>query len=712
VIFRVCHSKTRATASPIRGGQQRSANVGHYPHIKIKMTSTTLQQKGLEVYGHGFALGELSSLDSDQNDNRSITYECHMDAPVSIEQAVTTEFVDDGVQESTIFPTVSPFDNYGVNSEDIKDFMAKPHLVKQCTWSTSQTYGTALCSENIEAYLGGSNISGDAPVVEWTNKLQGFSLCRGTAVLKMVLNATPFQQGKLILHFFPNYEERELVSIPMYHNSLVQTVQKPSVILDCRESSATLEIPYVSSYNWFNIIKGDFGWGAYTVSVLSPLAAGTSAPTTADVSIYLSFKDFELAAPICAQSNRIISSVVSKEAEAVSTGGNVSRGLRAAKLAADALSSIPSLSAVMKPVSWAADISAGVASWFGFAKPTENTVPTYVVHKHNRYQSVSDGVDTSVNLTLRSDNTLAGTDEATCRGIDEMSFEFLKKIPFYGVPGNNTLQTITWPVATMTNVSLFPSPCTVGPSYMQKIGTQNSSGHIATFNIGSPVYYLTPFLKSWRGSFKVKLMFVKTQFHTGRLQITFTPTTSTGITLPTTATSILSLREIIDIRFCDEVELTLPYLIEQHYLECDTVSPGAQTYSGILDIRVLNELRAPETCAQSIDIVMFWTAGDDFEFNNIINTGTYRPVYQSHSNSLISNVIGDAFVPPISTRHAELTHGEMFRSIKQILMQYHNVVNNATVPSTPTIYPWFVSTVGMDSTGNLHGTCGGDPFSA
>jgi len=172
------------------------------------------------------------------------------------------------------------------------------------------------------------------------------------------------------------------------------------------------------------------------------------------------------------------------------------------------------------------------------------------------------------------------------------------------------------------------------------------------------------------------------------------------------------LREIIDIRFCDEVELTLPYLIEQHYLECDTVSPGAQTYSGVLDIRVLNELRAPETCAQSIDIVMFWTAGDDFEFNNIINTGTYRPVYQSHSNSLISNVIGDAFVPPISTRHAELTHGEMFRSIKQILMQYHNVVNNATVPNTPTIYPWFVSTVGMDSTGNLHGTCGGDPFSA
>lgn len=699
--------------SPIRGRQQGTVIVGHYPHYINKMTSTTNNQNGLEVYGPGLALSEFSSLDSDQDYNRNSPYVCHMDAPVSTEQAITTEFVDDGVQERTLFGSVRPFDTYGSNFEDIKDFMAKPHLVNQCTWHTSDGYNAALCAETIEAYLGGNNISGASPVTEWVNKLQGFNLCRGTAVIKMVLNATPFQQGKLVLSFFPNYSERTPSAIPMYFAALAQHVQKPNVILDCRESSATLEIPYVNSYNFFSLIDKLYGWGSYSVNVLSPLSAGASAPTTADISIYLSFKDFELAAPICAQSNRVVKSVVSKEAEVIPTGGPVSTALRSVKLASDALSTIPSLSAITKKVSWAADISAGVASWFGFSKPTENTVPTYVVHKHNRYQSVSDGIDTSVNLTLRSDNALAGTDEATCRDLDEMSFEFLKKIPFYGVPNNQAQQTIQWAASTATNVSLFASghPCKVGPSYMQSQFTQTSGTHVATYNIGAPVYYLSQFFKSWRGSFKVKLMFVKTQFHTGRLQITFTPTTNTGATLPDTSTSMLSLREIVDIRFCDEVELTLPYLIQQHYLQTDTVSSGAKNFSGFFDIRVLNELRAPETCAQSIDVVMFWTAGDDFEYNNIVNTGLYMPVYQSHATPLLSSVIGDAFVPPITTKHAELTHGEMFRDIKQILMCYHPI-QRTNVPSGGyyTIYPWFIATTGSNATGALRGTNGGDPF--
>jgi len=643
----------------------------------------------------------------DQNDNRRFSYEMRMDAPVSMEQAITTTFVDDGISDTVSYGMKRPDDKYSGNYQSIIDFMAKPHLINQTTWASTDTANTILSSSStpsIGSYL--------ASVTEWANKLQGFNLCRGTAVLKLVLNATPFQAGMLLLHFLPNINERESGTDLMYNSSLSAKVQQPSVAIDCRDSAVELRIPYVNSYNWFELKDAIHDWGNFYISVLSPLAVDASGQLTADVSLYLSFEDFELAAPLCAQARRPRSKVISKgeaEAEAVMGGGPVSSALRTVSNIADAVSSVPSLSAYATPVAWAADLAAGVASWFGFSKPVMQTAPIYTYEQSNRYQTTTDGVDTSYPLTWRTDNTLRVLEDVSLRDEDEMSFEFLKRVHTLALPGTPTSYSLSWANSTTSGTSLTTNPIYVSPTSIYFQNTSTDGAHVTTWKQGSPVFALSQMFSHWRGSFKVRFKFVKTQFHTGRLQFTWTPGHTT-LTAPDLNTSILSLREIVDIRFCDEVTLELPYLITSPFLPISNTGVTAGSYSGRLDVIVLNELRAPETVSSSIEVLMFWFAGDDFEFNGADAGARYFPPYKAHAVPVLDTVIGDQAVPVKNSSPADECFGEYFCSIKQLLQRYTVIVVPNTLSGTSGIvWPWYAGVLGTSSSGVIS-TTGGDFF--
>jgi len=677
--------------------------------IVYTMKEYNYKQSSHRDYGLEHIVADtLPLLVLDQNDNRRYTYEIRMDAPVSMEQAVTTTFVDDGISSTVSFGMKKPDDRYSGNYQSIVDFMAKPHLINQTTWHATDTANTILSSSStpsIGSYL--------ASVTEWANKLQGFNLCRGTAVLKLVLNATPFQAGMLLLHFLPNVNERSSGTEAMYNSSLSAKVQQPSVAIDCRDSAVELRIPYVNSYNWFEIHAAIHDWGNFYISVLSPLAVDASGQQTADVSLYLSFEDFELAAPLCAQAKRPRSKVISKseaEAEAIMGGGPVSSALRTVSNIADAVSSVPMLSTYAAPVAWAADLAAGVASWFGFSKPVMQTAPIYTYEQVNRYQTVSDGVDTSFPLTWRSDNVLRVLEDVSLRDEDEMSFEFLKKVETLALPGTPTSYSLSWSNSVTSGTSLTTNVMYVSPTSLYFQGTSTDGAHVTTWRQGAPVYALSQMFSHWRGSIRLRMKFVKTQFHTGRLQITWSPG-HTGITSPDLNTSILSLREIVDIRFCDEVTLELPYLITSPYLPISNLGTTSGGYSGRLDVIVLNELRAPETVTSAIEVLMFWSVGDDFEFNGADSGGRYFPPYKAHAVPVLDTVIGDQEVPPKQPHPADECFGEFFCSIKQLLQRYSmlSYPNTLAANHNGIVWPWYSGIVGSNSSGVVI-TTGGDFF--
>jgi len=149
--------------------------------------------------------------------------------------------------------------------------------------------------------------------------------------------------------------------------------------------------------------------------------------------------------------------------------------------------------------------------------------------------------------------------------------------------------------------------------------------------------------------------------------ITWTPD-NVAITAPTTTgNSMLALRHIVDIRDGTEIELLLPYLVGTNYSITDSFSSSSNC-SGQLDITVLNELRAPETCSTAMDILIYYSGGPDFEFAAPGRNNVYP--FMPQMADLDCGVIGGDKKLVQNTTNAEQSIGELFSSVKQILNKY------------------------------------------
>jgi len=149
------------------------------------------------------------------------------------------------------------------------------------------------------------------------------------------------------------------------------------------------------------------------------------------------------------------------------------------------------------------------------------------------------------------------------------------------------------------------------------------------------------------------------------------------------------MRHIVDIREGSEVELLLPFYLGYNYVDLFT-------NSGQLDVQVLNELRAPETCSTAIDILVYFSGAEDIEFmgptGNIGASSSavgYLPFYPQIGD-LDVNVIGGGNKPTFTTHNAEESGGEIFASIKQLLTRYSLLYEDTatTISAGNAMYVW------------------------
>jgi len=604
------------------------------------------------------------------------------DTSVSEQAQITTTFIEDSATSGTSLARHTPDDNLPIYGQTIPEFLTKPLLVASGLWATTDTAGTLLVNTTIATQLFNN--------AHWMNKLQGFSLCRGTAVYRLQINANPFQAGKLMLHFLPSTYAREVTYVGMHNHTLTERTQQPRVELDCRETAAIIHLPYITPANFCSYIATgptwEYDWGYIYLSVLSPLVVGSGGTTTVEYSLYLSFEDFELAGPIVPQMSGggpkkkyKTKSIGDKEEEATS-GTPVANALGSVATISAALSAVPFLAPVAGPVSWVAAGLSGLASWFGWSKPRYTKIPSVIARRFNYYMSNFNGEDMLPTIALDCQNKLQIKDSLSVYDLDEMSWAFLKN-------QSALVKTFTWAYNQTTGTSLFTMQVNPNTSFNQTTNVINSV--TATIVHGPPITYLAPFFKHWRGGIDYIFKIVKTDFHSGRLEITFTPGTDTTPTYPTTTTSLLALRHIIDIREGTEFCLTMPFLVSTNYLNMDEIS-------GMLQVRVLNELRAPETCAQTISILVYIKGSPDLELQTPCNISNmylpYTPVTQMEE--LTCDGIGGSPPHALNLHYASESIGESFSSIKQLLNRFTQVLWT-TRPAASTnntminIWPYF-----------------------
>lgn len=651
------------------------------------------------------------------NHSKAILGVCQMDngmvtdfeATVAIEQDAFTTFIEQATTvEGTSTRNTLDVSTYIETNADIKSYLARPNILTSGQWTTSQGNNTALATGDIKSYL--------TSVSMWQQKVKGFNLIKGDFLLKVQLNASPFQQGKLLLHYLPNYQNFVTVN-PKYTQfkniELVQKVQHPHLELDCRTTSVTMRIPYVAPTGWFAVKEQYYDWGTWFLDVFSTLKTGATAPVGqqyADYTVYGWWENIELAAPTVPQSDS--STVVrrgGKVEETKENQGPISLGLKKAAKIANVLTQVPVLSSFAGSVEWVTNIMAGVTSVLGWSKPRELTGQTNVFPQILRYAGTCDGPDTALPGGMSCLNRLEVIDYASFTNEDEMSLAYLYQVPYYA-------NEITWDATDGQGTSLYSQK--IGPTSFLTARSDIVNGHTTTFEYHVPFTQMARFHELWRGGIDVTLKIVKTQMHSGRLQVSYVPCSNVAVT-PTTGTAAYNKRAIIDIRTEDTVTFNLPYMLLTDFAPTHTGVQNA--YMGQLDIQVLNDLRGPESVSQDVRIQIFYSAGSDYEVA-VPSQAYASPVpYEAQSDGrtlvrdsvkqgteMASMEIGGKNTRDDSMFHVTRCTGEKMLSIKSYLLRMSNI--QAPIGSGFTfntgangyiIDPYFISVQKMNALGVL-----------
>lgn len=579
-----------------------------------------------------------------------------MDVSESISSSGTTTMLNNDLIVAAKFHTPadiphSLLENAGTGyDQDIKAFLAKPVLLSSGVFSAVTVAGiiddwilpNALFNKEV-----------------YRRKLQGYLGVRGKIILRIQLNATKFQQGRLILCYNPMSSAQDFARL----DSPMLVTQLPHVQIDiATQTEAILEIPFVSNYTHFGLISGEGPWAhAYLYRYL-PFRTGAGS-TTCDYSVWAHMEDVELVTPAANKGyiaqmagDRLKHKPISALESKAMSSGPVSSALSKISMSADLLDGVPMLSSFAAPVAWASQIGARIASIFGWSKPTNELVIARRNITTNQYENNCDAIDNVYSLGLMTTNSvsvlpgLGGTDA------DEMSMSFLNSVNFW-------FRTDSW--LTSDAVGTQIAAIELRPASYAILGTSG------LYNFG-PLSYFATIFRYYRGSLKFRIKFAKTIFHSGRLALSYSPGyNSDGSTNPLTLDeSAYTYREILDMRDACEFEFTIPYASMRPYLLT------TQSY-GRLSLIVLNPLVAPDTVDTHVDIAWEVSADKDFEFFDPIPP-SYVPCTQGAIAQMSSDRVGDihphtsgsigsSTVTGRGTIASELCVGERIMSIKQLL---------------------------------------------
>lgn len=539
------------------------------------------------------------------------------------------------------------------NSEyaSIAEFLGRPVLQTNDFWTTTLAQGDSIFP------LTGVTLPSDAILKTndmWKEKLKGYNLVSADIHYRVQLNSNPTQQGRLLAYFTPFLESMDAAYGKMHNFDITTKSMQPSVQIDARSAGAILSIPYLAPTTHYELNTGAnpvYERGRLGIDVMSPLKTGPTGSQDVEVSVWTYFTNVKLKAPVVPQSKssgKMMARPISEiERDSITSKGRVSGGLMKGASITATLATIPNLTAVMAPTSWALAAAAGIASAFGYAKPDVDTPPTPVTMVYDKYMATCDGVSPAVPLAATTANSLE-LSNYSYTSEDEMSMAYL-------LSREALIDEFTFGGADAQNTILYSVE--ISPTEFARKTTHTFGANTQTVSTGPPVAYLAQKFKYWRGTLKLRFSLVRTEMQSGRIQITFTPLTDTTPTLPSLETGSYAIREIVDISTDDDIELELPFMLPVPYQK--TGYP-----SGKLEVRVVNQLRNPAITSSEVDFLVFASAGEDFEFAypcNGPNSFNVQPfVPQSGAEDLSSTTIPGLVM-------ASACVGEIILSTRQLI---------------------------------------------
>lgn len=610
--------------------------------------------------------------------------------------------------------------NASDQNQTISDFMMKPIIVQQGTISNTDTFSSfapIYCPYDL---LNPMRLS----------KLDGFMGFKATAVFRIQVNATPFQQGRYMLTacYTGGVEDGGGTAgasyITAHTNTLVQRSQLPRVELDINcDTEGILRVPFVSALNWYPLAAkntalayGD--WANVRLFPYEKLNAVTN--VTATYTIWQHFEDLQLYVATAPQSGRMTRGSRRKPPASVEQDsqriGPIESVLLRVKGVAAKFGQHPLLSAYATPLTWGLDVAAGAANVFGWSKPINMDASKKVLRRVHGDYSVVDTSDDSAVLAMTIRNqvsvfpSFAGTD------VDEMDINYIASIPAWKT-------SYPWSVASTAGTALFE--LAVQP--VANVQTRTASAGVI-YSDFSPMEYVSRYFSFWRGSITFTFKIVRTQFHSGRLQFVFFPhNDDIAVTSRNAVLAQYVHREVVDIREQNEIVITIPYCSSRPYRNIYNTGSIQGSSIGTLSCYVVDSLVAPPMVAQSAVIIMEKSAGPDFELSVPVSVNMlpilgavpqsgFMPDTVRNDCAITSTVIGSGDVPEPTQLFAETCIGEKIVSMRALLQSMNHTFSTTALPSAAnrfnvSVYP-YIANVATLSAGALTWPQTGDLFSS
>jgi hypothetical protein len=560
------------------------------------------------------------------------------------------------------------------NKNTIQDFLGRPFAYYQGNLASTDSATTFPRTWNLVSVLSNTY---------YLQKMQGFAGIRATLVVRLQVNANRFQQGRYILAWLPTVgADSDPISLNdrsrMQAFSKTQITQLPHVELDINcDTEAILRIPYVSNtlYFPFSSCYGgarDFGdVGNFFVYPYSPLVSAAGS-TTAGYTVWTHFEDIELLGSATYQMGKVQDQEV-KESE---NHGIVSGPAMKVAKAATILADIPLLSSFMTPTAWMANAFSNAAAAFGFSAPSkfgavEGMTPFPVAH-----MNASDVPRNAMTVGNAQHNQVISVSGLGGTDFDEMSFSYLFQIPAY-------LYTYTWTTSNAVGTVVGITNNGTGAWF------NSVSDGTATLINRPPFSFIAAMFSQWRGSVEFTFKFIKTEFHSGRLEFAYYPYVADSLNTPATSQQLSTYvyREIVDIRYCNEFKFRCPYISPTPWIHTGTGGTAGSIY-----IRVVDPLVAPATVSSTVTILVEANGGPDFEVAGLPNAflqpvtpATYQMGMVENEDSPspceveqyeIGTLTNDLYYSAVSV-------GERINSFRQLGKKYYPILwNNAVVGTT------------------------------
>lgn len=500
-------------------------------------------------------------------------------------------------------------------------YLQRPQLIKTIDWAPGSAQGTVLTTINIPDDLMTSMVY---------DKLDGFSSFKADTIFRVQVNAQPFQCGRLIMAYIPM---PDLLSdrLTELTRAMDRIVALPHVQLDISEQSeVTLQVPYVSPYAAYNLVEGQYRWGRVIIAVYSPLNQ-VSQPNL-KINVFGYYENVKLGfptlGPIALSPAAIAQEQVNLNSELdiqrISESRNFPTKIvgtidNVVQKASDLIGNVlPVTRSFTNPIAKVTDAVFDIVSMIpGFRKPDKTTHGETILARPTQYFGNVDGVDHSMKLSLNAMNRIDFQPDFAGSKMDEMSFDYVKRIPNY-------ISTFSYSSSNSYGDTLWSTVVT--PSYRSADYTTTNGARNFTFPTPTSLSYAISAFSLWRGSLVYTFRAVKTEYHSGRIEFSFSPFVSqdTYNTNKTTRSEYV-YKVVLDLRTQTEISFTVPYTSttpfkrirsEINPLNATGISNVDTTAfaTGVLGVRALTPLVLGSTVVPStIQILVEVKGGPDFE---------------------------------------------------------------------------------------------------